>query len=361
MRKRRLTLLVLTTVAVMTAPFVGSVLAAPVAVGAQDGPPTDGPGDTPSGGTASFSVSDLDAPTSAEAGDTVTVNATIINTGNASGQTQVTYRLDGRQRGAQVVQLGSGNASSVSFDLDTSGLSSGNHTHGVYVDGDDATATLRVENGTDSGPERGPVNGMPPGVDRFINTTPLNPGQVSPNSLAGKIRVESAYASNTTIGLERNSSNETSFNVTVTGHAENVTFFFQTNAIAASQNVSNVTAMVDGSPVQFGVTNASGSAWVGVEVDHFSSRTVTFTSSAAASPRPTLPGLSSPAGDLDGDALLEDVDGDGDGDVFDALSYYNNRKSDAVRNNPQQFDFDGDGTVGTVFDTVALYNKIQSQ
>lgn len=62
---------------------------------------------------------------------------------------------------------------------------------------------------------------------------------------------------------------------------------------------------------------------------------------------------------LDNDDLFEDVDGDGDGDVGDVLTYYNNRNSAAVRNNPQYFDFDGDGSPGTVFDALELYNKIQ--
>lgn len=63
-----------------------------------------------------------------------------------------------------------------------------------------------------------------------------------------------------------------------------------------------------------------------------------------------------PAASLDDDSLLEDVDGDGDADIFDAMAYYNNRNSAAIQNNPAQFDFDGDGDVGTIFDAVALYN-----
>jgi len=62
---------------------------------------------------------------------------------------------------------------------------------------------------------------------------------------------------------------------------------------------------------------------------------------------------------LDGDSLLEDIDGDGDGDVDDALAYSRNRKSDAIQNNPDLFDFDGDGESGTVFDVVKLWEKIK--
>lgn len=67
-----------------------------------------------------------------------------------------------------------------------------------------------------------------------------------------------------------------------------------------------------------------------------------------------------PARNVDNDPLLEDVNGDSKTDIFDVLTYYNNRLSDAVQTNPDQFDYDGDGTVGTIFDAVTLYNKIDS-
>ena len=62
--------------------------------------------------------------------------------------------------------------------------------------------------------------------------------------------------------------------------------------------------------------------------------------------------------DLDGDRLYEDVDGDGETTVQDVFDYHANRKRDVVRNQSAAFDFDGDGTAGTVFDTVKLYRRI---
>lgn len=81
--------------------------------------------------------------------------------------------------------------------------------------------------------------------------------------------------------------------------------------------------------------------------------------SASGPDRSTLPGADGPATDLDGDTLLEDTNGDGSGDIFDALSYYNNRDSATVQNNPEQFDFDGDGDSGTLFDALELYNELR--
>jgi hypothetical protein len=83
-----------------------------------------------------------------------------------------------------------------------------------------------------------------------------------------------------------------------------------------------------------------------------------FGTSESDSDRIQVPGASGPAKDIDGDTLLEDVNGDGDSDLFDALSYYNNRNSQAIQSNPDKFDFDGDGTAGTLFDALQLYNEI---
>ena len=72
----------------------------------------------------------------------------------------------------------------------------------------------------------------------------------------------------------------------------------------------------------------------------------------------SFPGVSETATSLDGDAHLEDINGDGAGTIFDVVTYYNNRDSEIVQNNPTAFDFDGDGSAGTLFDAVALYNEI---
>ncbi|WP_197428438.1 glucodextranase DOMON-like domain-containing protein [Halapricum sp. CBA1109] len=73
---------------------------------------------------------------------------------------------------------------------------------------------------------------------------------------------------------------------------------------------------------------------------------------------PTLPGQANPARDPDGDGKYEDVNGDGQTDLFDALDYYNNGDSDAVQNNVDAFDFDGDGDAGDLFDALELWNRI---
>lgn len=73
---------------------------------------------------------------------------------------------------------------------------------------------------------------------------------------------------------------------------------------------------------------------------------------------PALPDATGPPEDVDNDTQLEDVDGDGTADVFDVLTYYNNRDNSTIRDNTDAFDYDGDGTAGTVFDALALYEQI---
>jgi hypothetical protein len=62
-------------------------------------------------------------------------------------------------------------------------------------------------------------------------------------------------------------------------------------------------------------------------------------------------------GDVDGDGLYEDVNGDGDVDSGDAQSLFANRESDAIQNNAGAFDFNDDGAVN-VGDAQALFNLV---
>jgi hypothetical protein len=114
---------------------------------------TVGEGDDPPA-PASFDVSNLDAPDTATAGDTIDVSADVTNTGEQTATKTVEFRLDANQDGtlsedealtSQEVELAPGETETVTFsDLDTSGLS-GEYAHGVFTDDDSATATITVE------------------------------------------------------------------------------------------------------------------------------------------------------------------------------------------------------------------------
>jgi hypothetical protein len=197
---------------------------------------------------------------------------------------------------------------------------------------------------------------MPPGVKSFVRTSPITGQQATPSSLSGKIRIDSEYASEASVELLRNSSTNYSLAITI-DEARNVTVFLQQRALASSQNITNVTAHVDGEPIRYGLTESRGSGWVAFRIDHFSTRTVSFTSgeTTAGSPSlPALPGQATPPANTDGDATFEDVDGDGAVTVDDVRVFANATTSNTVQNNVDAFDFDGDGSV-TESDVDALY------
>jgi hypothetical protein len=98
------------------------------------------------------------------------------------------------------------------------------------------------------------------------------------------------------------------------------------------------------------VTDAAGNA---------ATDTATVTVEEPSSPAvPALPGAGAPPANVDDDPQLEDVNGDGTTDLFDALDFFNNRNSDLIQNNVAAFDFDGDGDTGDLFDALALWNEI---
>ena len=65
----------------------------------------------------------------------------------------------------------------------------------------------------------------------------------------------------------------------------------------------------------------------------------------------------SPATDVDGDNVLEDINGDGEFTPTDIQALFANRNSDAVQNNPALFDFNGDGSV-SASDVQALFAQL---
>ena len=102
------------------------------------------------GSPAMFEVSDLSpAEATATAGDSVTVSATVENTGGQSDTQSVALTLDGDELDSQDVTLDAGASQTVEFTADTSGLGAGDYTHGIVTDDDEATGTLTIE--TDGG------------------------------------------------------------------------------------------------------------------------------------------------------------------------------------------------------------------
>jgi len=75
---------------------------------------------------------------------------------------------------------------------------------------------------------------------------------------------------------------------------------------------------------------------------------------------PDVNGDGNPAQDLDGDGLFEDVDGNGEFTVGDVQVFFDNRDADAVQDNAELFNFDGDepASIG-VSDVQVLFQMFQ--
>jgi hypothetical protein len=111
------------------------------------------------------------------------------------------------------------------------------------VKSNNAAAVVVVASVATAGPSD--ADGPPASVANFTNTSALRANQTDPASLAGKLRVESAYRENTSVELIYNSSTDFTLAIDVTGNATNVSFYPQERAFAGSQNLSDVTAELD--------------------------------------------------------------------------------------------------------------------
>ncbi|MDY7081333.1 MAG: CARDB domain-containing protein, partial [Halobacteria archaeon] len=94
---------------------------------------------------ANFAVTGLSTNSPVTAGETLTVDATIENTGDKSGTQNVELAVDGSTVASQSVTLAGGESQSVSFDWTTSTGDVGSHNIEVSSDDDTASTTVTVE------------------------------------------------------------------------------------------------------------------------------------------------------------------------------------------------------------------------
>jgi hypothetical protein len=312
-------------------------------------------------------------------GDTVTVNATLNGDAVVNGTVAVNDEYVGTTDADGRLNVTVPNASTLSIRVesdDAFGVLEGSLTEDGFTtehDTDDNDTTI-PDNTTDDNDTTIPDNttddnttedsgsaGAPPAeLASFSNTT--SPGSVSPPSLSGKLRVESAVADNVSVELLRETQTNYSLAITAPGSATNVTFYLQSQAVESSQNIQNVTMYLDGERQSFYVDSSAGpgnSPWIAFQIDHFSTRTVSFSSQTTTNSTDTVPTVvgDTPAQDLDGDGTYEDVNGDGTFNIVDVNAFFANRQSSSVQNNPGLFDFNGDG-VADIVDVSRLFSEL---
>lgn len=93
---------------------------------------------------SSFVVSNLSAPSVVVQGDTVTVTATVTNPNAVTDTQAVEFRFGGDVVVRDRIELAGGNATTVSYSLNTSTIETGSYFHGVYTQTDGAPAQLLV-------------------------------------------------------------------------------------------------------------------------------------------------------------------------------------------------------------------------
>ncbi|WP_306052549.1 DUF7282 domain-containing protein [Natronococcus wangiae] len=92
---------------------------------------------------AVFAVTDLSAPVTGEAGEEVTVEATIENEGDEAGTETVSYGVDGQPVAEEPIELEGGESIDVAFTSPP--LAEGESTHAVAAGDDEASVTIVAE------------------------------------------------------------------------------------------------------------------------------------------------------------------------------------------------------------------------
>ena len=93
-----------------------------------------------------FEVREFQAPDSAPRGTTITVNATVENTGDLQDTQTIEYRFDGTAEATQTVTLNASEATTVEFSYSIpDDQATGTYTHGIFSENDSETAQIDVE------------------------------------------------------------------------------------------------------------------------------------------------------------------------------------------------------------------------
>jgi hypothetical protein len=167
---------------------------------------------------ASFTVGDLSAPEGVQRGTTVTVNATVSNPNDVTDTQRVEFRFDGTLIAAERVTIPGGESATVSYELNTSGVTPGEYVHGVYTRTDGELAQISVVDQVDSfelsnlsAPESATV-----GETANVTATVTNPNTFATEQ-GVEFRFDGALVATQNVTVAGNSSTTVSFSVDTEG------------------------------------------------------------------------------------------------------------------------------------------------
>lgn len=308
---------------------------------------------------ANFQVSNPNVPSPVTRGETATVSATVENTGDEAGTQTVTASVAGSQIGSDDVTLAGGASDTVSFDVDTSGLSTGANEVVISSDDDSATGSMVVE--ADDQEENAVDVSLDPASETVTTgeqtTFDIVVSDVDGGVGAIDLTVSSSDASSVEIvDIDSMAAIDTEDTVVAgDGSSASIDAFGLDTADSGSVVVATVT--VEGI--------APGTADLSVDVTAVGSESAQSyqigETDGAAVTVIALPALddtyAGPPQDLDGDGVYEDINGDGVVDASDVQALFVNRDAPAVTQNGSLFDLNGDGTFDIV-DVQALFNEV---
>ncbi|GAB3031178.1 CARDB domain-containing protein [Natronobiforma cellulositropha] len=361
-----------------------------------------------------FALEGVDLTTPIDAGETVTVTATVENVGDAAGETAVTLEVGGEESDSRAVSLDPGETDTVALEwrTETAGeydltVSVGNDstTETVVVDepgqaelvvaaletnapveaGDTLTVTATVENtGTAAGEQT--VSLEVGGEVRDTRTVSLDPDETETVTLEWETGDDDVGDHDITVSSDDDSASEP---ITVDAVAEAVFVVdaLETNTPIETGETLTVTATVENTGTAAGeqtvileiggevrdartlvleadATNTVTLEWETTTADTGEYDAVVVTDDAVVSEPVTVDDSEEADGidvngitayDPTGDGLYVDFTGDGTVGYDDAVLFFENLQSEAIQENIEAFDVIGDGRVGFA-DIVAVFN-----
>lgn len=307
-----------------------------------------------------FIISDLEPEeVTVDPGEAFDVSATVTNIGIEDTQ-DIELRLDGEAIQTEPdVTLATNGETTVTFEDVTVGAS-GTYTHGVYSEDDRAIGTLTV------GDEMSGLNVTlqpseevvaPGGIQAYDIVVANADNGISAFELDvtiadGDVARFDSYVITQAPGFDNTELTNTVLSFEV-GMGDNV--YEPDDEIV----IATVTAQAQG-----GVGDSTELDISDIEIRNEFNTPYEIGNTAGAelviSEEEALPPVvgEEPPRDLNGDGLYRDIDGDGEFDIFDIQALFDNRNSEAVQNNVEQFDFNGDGGVD-IFDVQRLFQDLQ--
>ncbi|PSQ34880.1 hypothetical protein BRD08_08495, partial [Halobacteriales archaeon SW_10_66_29] len=256
-------------------------------------------------------------------GETLSVEATVENTGGATDTQSIALTVGGQQRASTEVTLAGGESTTVTLTWDTSDGDAGEYTATIASDDDSASAGVTVHKPAEFGVEI--TDTSSPVVQNetlLVNATVENAGDLSDTQ---------------------------SVTLTVGGQQRNSTEVTLTGGDSTTVTLAWVTDGGDADEYDAVIASADADARAPVTVVEDESE---------LGPPPVV-GVDPPQ-DLDGDGLYRDLNGDGSLTVADVQIFFQQRDSDVVQDNVAAFDFRTDGAL-SIGDVQVLFQEFLEQ